>query len=125
MGRLRKNGRLKEGTHAAMQHTQHTLAATGMNEFASQRLTKYERTQVVGMRSEQLARGAQPFVDVPLPSPGRPWIDVCDIAQRELDAHLLPFIVVRHLPDGKTEQLRIGEPFVPGDQKGAASEAKA
>ena len=30
-----------------------------------------------------------------------------EIAERELDARRLPFIVVRTLPDGKTERIRI------------------
>ncbi len=71
------------------------------------RLTKYERTQVVGMRAEQLARGAQAFVDVPEAKPGDAAVNVYDIAERELEARRLPFIVVRKLPDGKTERIRI------------------
>jgi DNA-directed RNA polymerase subunit K/omega len=66
-------------------------------------LTKYERTQVIGLRSEWLARGAQPFVEVD----PRNRETVFEIAERELDARRLPFTVVRNLPDGKTEHLRL------------------
>jgi DNA-directed RNA polymerase subunit K/omega len=66
-------------------------------------LTKYERTQVIGLRSEWLARGAQPFVEVD-PRNGE---TVFEIAERELDARRLPFTVVRNMPDGKTEHLRL------------------
>ena len=69
----------------------------------SARLTKYERTQVIGLRSEQLARGAQAFVEVD--PAGRET--VFEIAERELYARRLPLIVVRNLPDGKTEHLRL------------------
>jgi DNA-directed RNA polymerase subunit K len=82
-----------------------------MQEQLARRLTKYERTQVVGMRAEQLARGAQPFVDVSVANNTAPDGGASvyyDIAERELEAHRLPFVVVRKLPDGKTERLRIG-----------------
>lgn len=55
-------------------------------------LTKYERIKVVGVRAEQLSRGAEPFVPVPDKDPN---FDPCIIAERELDQGVLPFIVVR------------------------------
>ena len=76
---------------------------TQEQKHASARLTKYERTQVIGVRSEQLARGAQAFVEID--PAGRET--VFEIAERELDARRLPLTVVRSLPDGKTEHLRL------------------
>jgi DNA-directed RNA polymerase subunit K/omega len=76
---------------------------TQQQKHASARLTKYERTQVIGVRSEQLARGAQAFVEID--PAGRET--VFEIAERELDARRLPLTVVRSLPDGKTEHLRL------------------
>jgi DNA-directed RNA polymerase I, II, and III subunit RPABC2 len=73
----------------------------------SPHLTKFERTHVVGVRAEQLARGAQPFVEVPPPVQGASANSVfLSIAERELDANLLPLTVVRKMPDGS-------EAFVP------------
>jgi DNA-directed RNA polymerase subunit K/omega len=89
-------------------------------------LTKYERTQVIGMRAEQLARGAQPFVQQQQQAPegsaaaasattpaaaavaggGGSGSGVYDVAERELDERRLPFVVVRTLPNGKTDQVR-------------------
>lgn len=66
-------------------------------------LTKYERTNIIGLRAEQLARGAQPFVDASDP------FDPYEVAERELAMRRLPFIVVRPTPDGKTEQVRVDE----------------
>lgn len=64
-------------------------------------LTKYERTHVIGIRSEQLARGAQAFVDLPPPVHGMSANSVYfAIAERELDEHRLPFLIVRKMPDG-------------------------
>jgi DNA-directed RNA polymerase subunit K/omega len=68
-------------------------------------MTKYERTKLIGIRAEQLARGALPYVGV---DPGEPF-DPCEVAERELAARLLPFVVVRSLPDGKTMQLRMDD----------------
>jgi DNA-directed RNA polymerase subunit K/omega len=89
-------------------------------------LTKYERTQVIGLRAEQLAHGAKPLVDHHLPdddadasaSSGGPALastlsslQMCyDLAERELEQHMLPFIVQRRMPDGKTEQIRLSAP---------------
>ena len=65
-------------------------------------LTKYERAKVIGMRAEQLSRGAQCFVDID-PS----GFDAYELAERELAARAIPFVVVRHMPNGGTEFLRI------------------
>ena len=66
-------------------------------------LTKYERIQVVGSRAEQLARGAQSFV---LPIADRiesPY----ELAERELETLRLPMIVMRTLPDGRPQYVRL------------------
>lgn len=66
-------------------------------------LTKYERTKLIGMRAEQLARSAQTFVDI---DPTRPF-DPCEVAERELAAGRMPFMVRRTLPDGKHQTLSV------------------
>lgn len=71
-------------------------------------LTKYERTKIIGMRAEQLARGAEPFVPPVAPDGGR--FDACELAERELEARVLPFIIVRRMPDGRTEHVRLDAP---------------
>lgn len=68
-------------------------------------LTKYERAKIIGMRAEQLSRGAQCFVDVDASVP----FDAYELAERELAARLVPFVVVRHMPNGSTEYLRIDD----------------
>lgn len=76
------------------------------------RLTKYERIKVIGMRAEQLARGAQPLVD-PLTTPDgskATYESPCEMAERELEAKRTPFVVVRRMPDGKPEYLRLANP---------------
>lgn len=64
-------------------------------------LTKYERTHVIGVRAEQLARGAQAFVDVPPPVHGTSAnATYLAIAERELEERRLPFLIMRKMPDG-------------------------
>jgi DNA-directed RNA polymerase subunit K/omega len=72
-------------------------------------LTKFEVTKIIGFRAEQLARGAQPFVDVD------DQFNPYELAKRELMSKRLPFVISRRLPDGKTEQIRVDELDVPPD----------
>lgn len=70
-------------------------------------LTLYERTKVLSLRSSQLARGAQPFIDVP-----EYLTDVYEVAKAELEAKRLPYILKRPLPDGNYEYWRLADLMV-------------
>jgi len=70
-------------------------------------LTLYERTKVLSMRASQLARGAQPFIDVP-----EYLTDVYEVAKAELEAKRLPYIMKRPLPDGNYEYWRLADLMV-------------
>lgn len=70
-------------------------------------LTLYERTKVLSMRASQLARGAQPFIDVP-----EYLTDVYEVAKAELEAKRLPYILKRPLPDGNYEYWRLADLMV-------------
>lgn len=77
-------------------------------------LTRYERTSVIGMRIEQLRRGAPPYVDIPTPPDGGGIgtsrdITVREIALRELQERRLPFAIHRRLPDGTRERWLLSE----------------
>lgn len=71
-------------------------------------MTKYEHAKVIGVRAEQIARGAPPFVT---DDGGR--FDPIAIAVRELNAGVLPFVVVRRLPDGTQENRRLRDYSTP------------
>lgn len=74
------------------------------------KLTKYERTKVIGMRAEQLARGAQAFVPLPEKLEGISAIHTFyKIAERELVEKKIPFIVVRQMLDGKARKIYLSE----------------
>jgi DNA-directed RNA polymerase subunit K/omega len=70
-------------------------------------LTLYERTKILSLRASQLARGAQPFIEIP-----EYLTDVYEIARMELDAKRLPYILKRPLPDGKYEYWRLADLMV-------------
>ena len=71
-------------------------------------LTIYERTKVVGLRAEQLARGAPTFL--PTDRISSTPFDPCKIAAMELDAGVLPYVVSRTMPNGGIELLRLSRP---------------
>ncbi len=67
-------------------------------------ITVYEKTKIIGLRSNQLSKGAKPFIDIP------PHItDVRDIARLELEQKRLPFIIKRPLPNGSYEYWRLSD----------------
>jgi DNA-directed RNA polymerase subunit K/omega len=64
-------------------------------------LTKYEKVRVIGTRATQISMGAQPFI----PLDG--MTDALEIATRELEMGKLPLVVVRHYPDGHSENIHV------------------
>lgn len=65
-------------------------------------LSKYEATTVVGMRAQQIMKGSSPFIDTDETDP-------IEIALKELRAKLIPVIIRRVMPDGKSEYWRLSE----------------
>ena len=62
------------------------------------RLTKYEKTRIIGSRIKQLNSGAHPYIV----TDGK-VIDKAIIAERELQEKKIPFIIKRPLPNGGSE----------------------
>lgn len=67
-------------------------------------LTKYEKTRILGMRVKQLDSGSKPLLNS---YEYENMIDNYLIAKKELNSKLLPFIIRRPLPDGKSEYWRL------------------
>ena len=67
-------------------------------------LTVYERTKILGARTNQLAEGAMPFVTVP-----EYMTQPLEIAKLELDQRRLPYIIKRPMPDGTFEYWRLSD----------------
>ncbi|MFB6470552.1 MAG: DNA-directed RNA polymerase subunit K [Vulcanisaeta sp. AZ3] len=69
------------------------------------RITKYELARVIAARAKQLAMGAQPLVD----PQSLGTYDPIAIAVEEVRRGLLPFIIVRTLPNGKQVRIKLKE----------------
>ncbi|MCD6323612.1 MAG: DNA-directed RNA polymerase subunit K [Desulfurococcales archaeon] len=68
------------------------------------RLTRYEKARVIAARALQLELGAFPLVDVSnLPK------DSVEIAKEELKKGVLPFTLVRSLPNGEKELIPVSK----------------
>jgi DNA-directed RNA polymerase subunit K/omega len=67
-------------------------------------LTKYERARILGQRAKQINSGATPFVKVP-----ENVIDGYLIAELELKAKRIPFIIRRPLPNGGSEYWKVND----------------
>lgn len=67
-------------------------------------LTKYERARILGTRALQISKNAPILVDL---EPGD--TDPLAIAEKELRAKKIPFIIRRYLPDGSYEDWKVSE----------------
>jgi DNA-directed RNA polymerase I, II, and III subunit RPABC2 len=66
-------------------------------------MTKYERARIIGTRALQISMNAPVMVDT------EGMTDPMAIAEKEINAKLVPFIVRRFLPDGTYEDWRVSE----------------
>ena len=64
------------------------------------KLTRFEKTRIVGARAMQIAMGAPVLIDVP-PNIKSP----IDIALLELKESVLPISIRRQLPDGTSQNI--------------------
>ena len=72
-------------------------------------LWRYEKTKIIGMRLEQLARGAPPYVEI---ESGKN-INLREIVMLELDKRKLPFMIARTMPNGVKEYWRLDDMIIP------------
>ncbi len=68
-------------------------------------LTVYEKTKILGFRTNQLSQGARPYLEA-IPEE---ITDVKEIARLELYQKRLPYILKRPLPDGTYEYWRLAD----------------
>lgn len=66
-------------------------------------LTKYEKARILGLRISQLNKGAQPYFTIS----NRQIVDMHIIAEQELKKKLLPFIIMRPIPNGNKEYWKL------------------
>lgn len=70
------------------------------------RLSRFEYAKIIGMRTEQLARGTPAYVNT------KGLNDPRSIAVEELKQRKLPFMVARRLPNGKVEYWKLEDMIV-------------
>jgi DNA-directed RNA polymerase I, II, and III subunit RPABC2 len=70
-------------------------------------LSIFEKTKIIGMRTNQLAQGARPYIIVP-----DHITSVQEIAKLELEQRKLPIIIKRHMPDGTYEKFRLSDMII-------------
>ena len=66
------------------------------------KLTKYEKASIIGIRSQQLTSGAKPLI-----KDYKNITDVKVIAKMELEQNKIPLIIARPYPDGTTEYWKL------------------
>ena len=69
-------------------------------------MSKYEKVKILGLRTEQLQRGA-----IPLVKWEKKW-DPREIAHEELNQRKIPFMIRRKLPDGSKEYYKIEDMII-------------
>jgi DNA-directed RNA polymerase subunit K/omega len=70
-------------------------------------LTIYEKVKIIGLRAEQLQRGAAPYVDF-----DEKKFDPIQVATQELHSRKLPFMICRTLPNGQKEYWRLDDMII-------------
>ena len=78
-----------------------------VNHRSAPFLTQYEKTKIIGLRSNQLSQGARPYIAVP-----EYVTDVWEIARMEMSQRRLPFLIRRPMPDGTHEYWRLSDMLV-------------
>jgi DNA-directed RNA polymerases I, II, and III subunit RPABC2 len=67
-------------------------------------LSKYERAKILGLRVSQLNKGAKPYVNI-----NKNILDNILIAEKELKEKKIPFIIMRPMPNGKSEYWNVND----------------
>jgi len=67
-------------------------------------LTRYEKAKIIGLRAKQINHGANIFIDVP-----DNVIEGLTIAEMELEANKVPFIIRRPMPNGGSEYWKVSD----------------
>ena len=71
-------------------------------------LSRYEKTKIIGMRLEQIARGAKPLVDLT----NKKITNIREIVLLELEQRKIPFMIARTLPNGTQEYWKLEDMII-------------
>lgn len=71
-------------------------------------LTKYEKVKMLGLRAEQIQRGATVYIDMDTV----PVFNALVIAKLELHQKKIPFMISRKLPNGEREYWKLEDMII-------------
>jgi len=71
------------------------------------RLTKYEKARVIGLRAEQIANGAKPCIK--LDNLNNSPLDYMKIAEEELNQKKCPMFIVRKFVNGDSQEIDVNK----------------
>jgi DNA-directed RNA polymerase I, II, and III subunit RPABC2 len=71
-------------------------------------MTIYEKTRLLGIRTQQIDMGCEPFIDA-----SKGFTDSIQIAEQELKEKKIPLIIRRYLPNGDYEDWEVDEMIIP------------
>lgn len=100
----------QSGSAMIRDHTELMSTYDPRSNKTSKILTRYERANLLGLRTEQIARGAKPLLEDSEFSFDE--LSPADLALEELRQKRTPYIVVRNLPDGSREYWKVKDMVV-------------
>jgi len=84
------------------------VASFDKSKISKPIMTKYEFNQVISLRTNQLALGGQPFINIE-GNDIKSNMEFRQIALEEIKQSKLPYIIKRTLPNGKNEYFRLSD----------------
>lgn len=86
-----------------------TIITHDQSKLSRNILTKYEKTALIGVRIEQLAYGSPTTLSEEQKSKCK---DITEMAEKELEFGVIPFMIYRHLPNRTEEYWKINDLIV-------------
>jgi DNA-directed RNA polymerase subunit K/omega len=84
------------------------LNSEGNLDIVSSLMTKYEATQIISLRTLQLAQGMPPFISTEkFNTKIKSNMELSEIAKEELKLGKIPFIIQRPMPNNKIQYVRV------------------
>lgn len=83
------------------------------------KLTRFEEAKIIGLRGEQISKGAPSYIDTSLYPKSQK--DALSIAQQELSQGKIPLVINRTFPNGNVVTIRVCN-AIPASTRSCASE---
>ena len=83
------------------------ISILGSDKITDPYMTRFEFARLIACRDIQLKSGDKPRVDI------EDEYNTLEIARKELYALVIPLVIKRTLPDGRSECWKISEMYIP------------